>query len=56
MSKSGSAPALYPSSHNTVVASMLVRKAAVGQRRRHAYGTVTKINKTTKSQPRAVYR
>ena len=54
MSKSGSAPALYPSSHNTVVASMLIRKAAVGQRRRHAYGTVIKINKTMKSQSRAV--
>jgi hypothetical protein len=34
----------------------LVRKAAVGQRRRHAYGTVLKINKSTKSQSRGVYR
>ena len=33
-----------------------MRKAAVGQRRRHAYGTVVKINNSTKSQSRGVYR
>jgi hypothetical protein len=35
---------------------MLIKKAAVGQRRRQTYGTVLKINNSTKSQSRGVYR
>ena len=35
---------------------MLIKNAAVGQRRRQPYGTVLKINNSTKSQSRGVYR